>query len=371
MWARVRRTATQAGRRDVALAADAYFVGRLRVLTEVVAWLTSPPTDAPELLAITGSPGSGKSAVIQRLALMANPATRELTVDQLSPLPEVPTFDLVVNARSLTRTELASTIRQAASVPAHGYDLASDRDVMHVLLQRDRAFILVVDAVDEAVQPEEIARLLIDLATGAPSQIRILIATRRHLTRAFSFAHVIDLDTHGYEDRVDVAYYVRHRLSSPESPLADQPSAVAKIAEQIASNSNGNFLYAKLICDLINEDERLLDRLVRGEMPPYDLSQVFEELLAGLGTHEKDAIVFLSALARGSAEGLTAEDWVAAASERQHRSYDLADLDRFVLRTSLRNVLTTDGPMNHRRYRFFHVSTRYYFAEGFSGDLPL
>ena len=204
MWARVRRTATQAGRRDVALAADAYFVGRLHVLTEVVAWLTSPPTDAPELLAITGSPGSGKSAVTQRLALMANPATRELTVDQLSPLPEVPTFDLVVNARNLTRTELASTIRQAASVPAHGYDLASDRDVMHMLLQRDRAFILVVDAVDEAVQPEEIARLLIDLATGAPSQIRILIATRRHLTRAFSFAQVIDLDTHGYEDRVDV-----------------------------------------------------------------------------------------------------------------------------------------------------------------------
>ena len=309
MWSLVRRTAAPAEQRDVALAADAYFVSRPRVFTEVVAWLTSPPTSAPEILAITGRPGTGKSTIIQRLALMADPATRDLTVDPLVPWLKVPPFDLVVNARNRTHNELVSTIWQAASAPAEQNDTISDADVVRTLLLRNSPFTLVVDAVDEAARPEEIAQLLVDLATGASGRIRILVATRSYLIQYFAFARVIDLDTQEYSNPSDVVSYIRHRLNAPESPLADQPSGVIQIAERIASGTDGNLLYAKLICDAISRDGRLLDIFAPEETMPRGVGEFLEVLMESLGLHERDAVAFLVALARGPAKGLTADDW--------------------------------------------------------------
>lgn len=362
MWSLVRRTAAPAEQKDVALAADAYFVSRPRVFTEVVAWLTSPSTGAPEILAITGSPGSGKSIIIQRLALMADPATRELVVDPLVPGLKVPPFDLVINARNCTRDELVSAISQAAYAPGRRNDPISDADVMNALLSRNSPFTLVVDAVDEADRPEEIAQLLTDLATGAPSRIRILIATRSYLVQYFTFARIIDLDAREYQNSSEVDSYIRHRLCAPGSPLADQPSAVDRIAERIASASNGNFLYAKLVCDAISIDGRLLDKVSLEGIMPSSISQYFEILPASLGPRERDAVAFLAALAHGPAEGLTSDDWVAAASELGHRSYSLADLDELILHTSLRTFVTADDSLNQRRYRLFHAAAREYFA---------
>jgi hypothetical protein len=358
MWSLVGRTAAPTEQRDVALAADAYFVDRPRVFTQVVAWLTTPPTGAPEILAITGPPGSGKSAVIQRLALMADPATRELIVDPSVPSGRVPPFDLVVNARNRTRDELVSAIWKAESASAQQDDTISDADVLHKLLRRKRPFILVVDAVDEAAQPKEIAHLLMDLATGAPSQIRILIATRSYLIQYVNFAKVINLDSETYSNPSDVESYIRRRLSALESPLANESSKADYIAKRVAFVSAGNFLYARLILDAMSLDEQLLNT----EEMPSDLSATFEMLLARQKPREGDAAAFLVALARGPAEGLTADDWVAATSELRHRDYNLTDLDELIFQTNLRILVTAENPLNQQRYRLFHESARDYFA---------
>ena len=51
-----------------------YFTGRDRVLRELTAWLGSPSSDRRARV-ITGEPGSGKSAVLARLIMLADPDT--------------------------------------------------------------------------------------------------------------------------------------------------------------------------------------------------------------------------------------------------------------------------------------------------------
>src|SRR4051812_33814472 len=54
-----------------------YFIGRQDELARIIRWLNMPAIPGtPHLLVITGSPGSGKSALISRVVMLSNPALR-------------------------------------------------------------------------------------------------------------------------------------------------------------------------------------------------------------------------------------------------------------------------------------------------------
>ena len=56
-------------------AAGQYFSGRGRVLTELVAWLTTTESDGTGRI-VTGNPGCGKSAVLGRIVALSDPDYR-------------------------------------------------------------------------------------------------------------------------------------------------------------------------------------------------------------------------------------------------------------------------------------------------------
>ena len=374
MWALVARAAAQAEQGDdVALAAGAYFAGRSRVFANVAAWLAEPRAASFQLLAVTGAPGSGKSAVIRRLALLADPATRGLVpMNSWVPRLTIPAIDLVTSARIGTCADLIAEICDAASVPLQRTwgELEMKDALLRALAARDGPLNIVIDAIDEAAEPLKLARELVELAELAEGMLRVIVATRPHLMPYFSDAYVIDLDSELYRDPEDLVAFARHRLmSTPGSPYVNHESVVDRIAELVAQRSHGNFLVTKMVCDHLAARTDPLDTNHLEGLVPGNIQEAMQQLLTPLGPHELDTIALISALALGPVEGINADDWVAAASQLRQRSYDRSDLDRLVFQTGLRGIVTVVGPRQHHKYRLIHSAIRDYFAAR-ARDLP-
>src|SRR5262249_30213918 len=93
------------------------FSGRDAALTRLCRWLREPATSAATL-AVTGGPGSGKSSLLARLFVLADPALRD-RVPGLAGLPEVALPEVgsladFVHARGLTAAELLERLGGAA-----------------------------------------------------------------------------------------------------------------------------------------------------------------------------------------------------------------------------------------------------------------
>jgi hypothetical protein len=128
---------------------------------------------------VTGTPGSGKSAVLGRLVLLADPVQREAAVRadpdlDLGTLPPVGSIDLSVHARGRTSQELTEAV--AAAVRA---EVASVEDLLAALEAQARPVTVVVDAVDEAAGAEELTGVLARMA--ATGGVRLLVGCRKHL----------------------------------------------------------------------------------------------------------------------------------------------------------------------------------------------
>jgi hypothetical protein len=166
MWRRVARAAG-AEARDVARAAGWYFAGRSRVLSELASWLAAAATDQPQLLVLTGDPGSGKTAVLTALALLADPSTRNLVqADPVRPRVKLPVIDLQTRASGMTPDQLLRELCAAAGQAAP--DNASSDQLMAILLEalseRRRPFVAVVDEVDAAADPRRMAEVVSQIA---------------------------------------------------------------------------------------------------------------------------------------------------------------------------------------------------------------
>jgi hypothetical protein len=289
MWRLVAQVTTQAEQNDVRLAARSYVAGRSRVLADVSAWLAAEPTTPPQLLAIIGMPGSGKSAVIRQLAFLADPATRDLVpVDSRTPLLNLPAVDLITSARR-TSGELMADICEAAGVP---HDHARDERwragaLLDTLAVRDRPLTVLIDAVDEAADPHETARLLADLvlrARGMP--LRVLISTRvnQDVLPVLHDSQVIDLDDPQYADRDALVAFARLQLMTAPEPPSTNAEVVDRLAEEIAHRSEGSFLMAKLLCDALAAGTLDPADLISQEGTlPTDIDEIVRRLMASFG----------------------------------------------------------------------------------------
>ncbi|SEG94292.1 AAA ATPase domain-containing protein [Thermomonospora echinospora] len=183
------------------------FYGRDRLLGELSAWLDEigPPEPGQGLRVVTGSPGSGKSALLGVLVCAAHPGLREATDPAWNRLPHVPSRNehlVAVHARQLTTQQIIDSLarqlhlpppglrphedggeqdeRMGPAAPAqpaaekasaasagggaqHGWTTA---DLLEAITTGTSPPVIVVDAVDEAAQPSElIQQVLLPLAT--------------------------------------------------------------------------------------------------------------------------------------------------------------------------------------------------------------
>ncbi len=125
------------------------YTGRHAALAAACRWLE---TGAPATLVVTGDPGSGKSALLSRLSVLADPSRRN-RVPQLHTLPgeTVPrpgSISGFIHARGLTSEQLMAGLCEVAGTD----ETASPGRLLAELRARGgEPIVVVVDAVDEAI----------------------------------------------------------------------------------------------------------------------------------------------------------------------------------------------------------------------------
>lgn len=227
-----------------------YFTGREGELAACVRWLKAQHP-APSLMVITGSPGTGKSSLLARLVVLADPAlgTDELGDHRLPPsaVPPEGSFDGVIWCHNKTFRqvvdELASIFGGTAQDVPGLMDLAAQRSLT-----------VAVDSLDEA-SGEDAARLATEVLRKLAEDggVRFLVATRRHavhglpgrrdLLELLSPAHqgIVDLDESPSGDD-DIRAYVRRRLAA----AGVERDRSLTLADEIADAAGVSFLVAAL-----------------------------------------------------------------------------------------------------------------------------
>lgn len=259
------------------------FCGRTRVLAELTGWLT---TGDGRARVVTGSPGSGKSSVLGRVVMTADP-------------------DLAIHARQLRLDQMV------AAFGGIGIEAEDADALLMALRERTDPLVVVVDALDEASDPIAIARDLLGPMSALPS-VRLLVGTRpEHLPHLRPAIVEIDLDRPEYTGATDVADYVTKILLADHTPgrptpYRADPGLARTVAEGVATRAGGNFLVARMHALHLAYAPEPVDVTVAGwqESLDSDIGAVFDEYLSRFGDDADRLRRLLTPLAYAEGAGL-------------------------------------------------------------------
>ncbi|MFI0226382.1 P-loop domain-containing protein [Streptomyces lydicus] len=372
-----------------------FFTGRRLQLAQLKEWLENEK--APTLTVVTGSPGSGKSALLGVLTCLAHEQLREVSGPIRSVVPSElrverhPRF-AAVHARQRDPAAVLTSIASQL-----GLDDAPQRGwTTNVLLERLRQpapaqqpAIVVVDALDEASLDKELLRtVLLPLARaprdphGAPV-CKVVIGVRPwwdrfpELQPNIRSLLSINLDDAPAEERArELGDYLSDLLeeapaySGPSTSTARGELARAVARRLVTVQHKGGFLLASLFAHYLAEHDRPLTAAEAVGRVPDDLPGMLD-LHLGVLTRERPAIrSVLSAVAHGLGQGMPLEiiHVVAAAltappgaPPRLDDARDAIEAASFYVRTAT----DTDG---RRLYRFFHQSLTDHLARADDAD---
>ena len=233
-----------------------YFTGREQVLSELAAWL-SGATSGRKARVVTGGPGCGKSAVLARVVTLSNPQYRkDVLAAAESALLDPATFppegivSVAVHARHKLLAEVVTQIAEGLKLNVTDPDA-----LVQVLASRPKKSVIVIDALDESEDKEQIvARLLRPLA-GLP-YVFLLIGTRPdsfeygRKFRALGESTIeVDLDAPHYIGADDITRYVERRLLATEepgraTPYRGSPALAHAVAQAVSVRAKNVFLVA-------------------------------------------------------------------------------------------------------------------------------
>jgi hypothetical protein len=241
-----------------------YFTGRRKELAHIVKWLGKSDSRGKPYV-VTGSPGSGKSALVSRLVALSDGERRQRLPDLASLPPEtVPAIDsinAVVWCHNKTTDQIIADLGNRLGLNARTSD-----EFFIALAAEPRQLSVVVDALDEAVEgeaPRIAANLILPLATKPG--VKVIVATRRHpvRTREEGYAgndllaelgvspkdaNCLELDK--AKDRGnDMRAYIAARLmasAEPDrrTPYSDDQTLAERLAARIATAAGTSFLAA-------------------------------------------------------------------------------------------------------------------------------
>jgi WD40 repeat protein len=314
--------------------------GRLRAAGDLVAWMCDPGRHG--LALVTGSPGTGKSALLALPTLLTERSWREDLLRAAAPgsliaragrLLPLETRVSAVHARGLNTDQAAGAIAHALGRQATS--ASGLLEALDITPQQDERVILV-DAVDEATSPTTLLGGLLVPLSRQPG-LRVAAGTRRHvLPDAIAADLIIDLDTSTYQDPQALADYVQRLLTAAEEPglitpyqagfLADgdelqaeiTAEVAAAIAQQATARDGGpqSFLIGRLLALSARSREEPVDVTSEGWQSelPATVAEAFDEDLARLGDKQRLARILLAALAWAKGPGLPWENiWAPVA----------------------------------------------------------
>ncbi len=343
-----------------------YFTGRTQALQELVAWLGGGRADG-RVRAVTGGPGSGKSAVLARVVTLADPVYRQRVPD-LEPahrtVPPVGCVQVAVHARHKTVDDVVRAIARATELEADAPDALID-----ALLARAELRTIVVDALDEAVEPTAIAgKLLRPLAADA--RVRVLAGTRPgledELLNALGSNVVrLDLDNPPYLEQADLVEYVCRRLLLIDQPTAPTPyRGQVQLAEQVAvavaTRAYPTFLIAQLVSRTLVEQDSVVDVGVPEWQVhfPASVADAMQSYLERFGADERKVRDLLRPLAFAEGEGIAEGPlWVRLAADLSGRPYEQHDLT-WLLQSAAAYLVETPARKEEGTayYRLYHAA---------------
>ncbi|MFD5551392.1 caspase family protein, partial [Streptomyces goshikiensis] len=356
-----------------------FFSGRRRVLGEITEWLEAR---RPGLFLVTGSAGSGKSAVLGRIATLSDPAHRAdvLAHQPLTPRDPDPgedSVDVALHLRGFTVQQLAEAIARRLSLPRPQTPAALIAEVEKGWPESRRRLVLVLDGLDEAA-PDQAHPVVEQLLAPLSRLSCVLLGSRdrpfrpqqepgESLDQAVSRlldvrARASDLDAES-DTESDIREYCRRRLLARGLTDPDATTATGLVAGR-ASTRSGGFLFARMATD------SLLRRFAAAgaegwdwaEAIPSSISAAFTEDLRDGPKRERDGEVLphaaedlLTALAWSAGNGMPARGvWEAAASALSGDGieYGPEDVDWLLNEYGRYVVEDTDG--TQAVYRLYH-----------------
>ncbi|NUR04475.1 MAG: ATP-binding protein [Streptomyces sp.] len=298
-----------------------YLGGRTAVLRALAAWRSGRP-DAPRVIVLTGSPGSGRSHLLTGFLMLCDPEFRgRLPLSDLDPSTVPPDFPApaVPSAAGLTVAQLGWLI-------ADHYGLQAGRleEVYAALGALGRTETVVVPDVDRAGpvrtagEPARVVREVLR-PLAATANVRLLADVPRELVTELEgelppgTVQIIDLDDPQWADPrglVLQAYaLLRPESGAPEPPFASDAAARRTLAEAIGRRAGTSPLTVQLAV------RSLL--MSPGSAAPYDETLLPSSLGQALDLHARrlgaDPLALrqlLAPLALAEGDGLPVDLWI-------------------------------------------------------------
>lgn len=247
-----------------------HFAGRQRALARIVRWMDTHPQG---LLAVTGLAGTGKTALLGRIALTSTSERRETLGAETDPatLPRTGTVHAALSCRGRSVHSLTTALWQVLShfeemeaPPSSEGPVTPEQccRAVDTLVTRVGSLNLLFDALDEALpdQAHEIARHLLNPLAGLAG-VRVVVGTRaqprRRTTAPTDEESLLDTldqsvgpvvlgdDEEARRSITDMALSVLDTEGSPYQGR-DRTESRDTTARLIADGSHGSFLVARL-----------------------------------------------------------------------------------------------------------------------------
>jgi WD40 repeat protein len=348
-----------------------WFTGRRAALTDITSWLSNPDPARP-VLAVTAAPGSGKTAVLGLIATLTHPVRRVTVSRDALGLPEaaIPNpdaVDVTIYAQNLSADQVLQGIAAAARITA---DTAGE--LLAALTGREKPFTILIDALDEAADPEQlVSHLLNPLASHAAGRLRLLVGTRPHLLSQLGVrrSDSIDLDDQRYADPEALATYAARGLlgANADTPyLRATPEHVRQVAWAVAEAANASFLVARITSGTLAAAESVVpdpqDPSWRAGLPRAAGQAMRLDLATRLDGDAHRAQDLLRPLAFAEGQGLPWEDlWASLASAMAGRRY--TDEDLLWLRRVAGSYVVEASEAGRSVYRLYHQALAEYLQE--------
>lgn len=352
-----------------------WFVGRQTALQDITNWLHDPAPGRP-LLAVTAAPGSGKTAVLGLIATLAHPE-RRATVPlhtlglPVAAIPAVGAVDAVIHAQNLTTDQVFQAI--TAAIRSHANTVG---ELLDQVTSRATPLTVLVDALDEAADPDQLTRkLLHPLAQHAQGRLRLLVGTRPHLLSNLGLLRdsSIDLDAPRYADLDALTTYAVRGLleATTESPYPRQSRAVIRaVGRAVAEASNPSFLVARIISATLAATPTIpdpRDPTWCRELPRLPGQAMRRDLETRLGVQAGKVRDLLRPLAWAEGQGLPWEDlWAPLASCISGSTY--TDEDLLWLRRHAGSYVIEAIEAGRSAYRLYHQALAEHLRDGTSNS---